>query len=96
MNTNIYKLKFTTKQQAIDTLIDKGVIDEELNNTNKTQSVVWLPKQIETEGEYDEETGEVIVEPTFFDDVLVDIMTEDVIDFGEFEEFPDNPLHNWM
>jgi len=93
---NIYKLKFETKQQAIDTLIDKGVIDEELNNTNKTHSVVWLPKQIETEGKYDEETGDVITEPIFYDDVLVDIMTEDTIDFGEFEIQPNNHLHNWM
>ena len=43
MKTNIYKLKFESKQQAINTLIEKGVIDEELNNTNKTHSVVWLP-----------------------------------------------------
>lgn len=95
MKTNTYKLKFTTKQQAIDTLINKGVIDEELNNTNKTHSVVWLPKQVKTEGEYDEETGDVIVEPIFYNDVLVDIMTEDTIDFEGFEEFPNNPLHNW-
>ena len=96
MKTNIYKLKFETKQQAIDTLIDKGVIDEELNNTNKTHSVVWLPKQVKTEGEYNEETGDVITEPTFFDDVLVDIMTENTIDFEEFEIQPNNHLHNWM
>ena len=51
---------------------------------------------VETEGEYDEETGEVIVEPIFYDDELVDIMTEDVIEFGEFETHPNNHLHNWM
>ena len=96
MNTNIYKLKFTTKQQAIDTLIDKGVIDEELNNTNKTHSVVWLPKQVVVGGEYDEETGDVIVEPVFSEDVLVDIMTENTIEFGEFEIHPNNHLHNWV
>lgn len=93
---NIYKLKFNTKQQAIDILINKGGIDEELNNTNKTHSVVWLPKYIEVEGEYDEETGDVITEPIFSDDVLVDIMTEDTIDFGEFEIHPNNSLHNWI
>lgn len=91
---NIYKLKFNTKQQAIDTLIDKGVIEQQLNNTHKTHSVVWLPRQIENKGEYDKD-GEVIIEPTFSNDVLVDVMTEDIIDFGEFEIHPNNNLHNW-
>lgn len=92
--TNIYKLKYNTRGEAIKNLIDNNVIDSGLKNKPKTHSVVWLPRQIENKGEYDKD-GEVIIEPTFSNDVLVDVMTEDIIDFGEYQTYPNNNLHNW-
>jgi len=91
---NIYRLKYSTKEQAILDLQTKQVIDEETNYINDTQSVVYVGKIIETQGTYNEE-GEVITEPTFIDGYHIDIMTKDTIDFGDNEVNVNSPVHNW-
>lgn len=90
-----YKLKFNNKEQAISILKQKEVIDEELNYTPNTVAVVYIGTPIKVEGEYDEETGEVITEPLFEDFYLVDIMLREEIDFEEFEVYPNKELHRF-
>jgi hypothetical protein len=88
----IYKLKFTDKDQAIQTLIDKGVIDEDGNYINGTHAVVYIGAIVDIEGTYDEE-GNELTAPTFIDGFHVDIMTDDTINFGMFEVVTNNPKH---
>jgi hypothetical protein len=90
-----YKLKFNDKEQAISILKQKEVIDEELNYTPSTVAVVYIGTPIKVEGEYDEETGEVITEPIFEDFYLVDIMVRDEIDFEENEVHPKKQTHKF-
>jgi len=88
----VNKLKFTDKDQALTTLIDKGVIDAEGNYINGTHAVVYIGAIVDIEGTYDEEGNEVTA-PTFIDGFHVDIMTDDTIDFGAFEVVTSNPKH---
>jgi len=90
----INKLKFTDKDQAIETLIDKGVIDEQGNYINGTHSVVYIGAIVDIEGAYDEE-GNELTAPTFIEGFHVDIMTDDTIDFGAFEVVTNNPVHKF-
>jgi len=91
----IHKLKFTDKAQAIQTLIDKGLIDEDGNYINGTHAVVYIGIIVDQQGTYDEE-GNELTPPTFLDGYHVDIMTTDRIDFGEDEVFPNNEVHKFM
>ena len=90
----IHKLKFTDKDQALTTLIDKGVIDEEGNYINGTHAVVYIGAIVDIDGTYDEE-GNELTPPTFLDGYHVDIMTTDTIDFGANEVKVNNPIHSF-
>jgi hypothetical protein len=90
----IYKLKFTDKDQALTTLIEKGVIDEQGNYINGTHAVVYIGVIVDQQGTYDEE-GNELTPPTFLDGYHVDIMTTDTIDFGANEVQVNNPIHSF-
>jgi hypothetical protein len=90
----IHKLKFTDKDQALKTLIDKGVIDEQGDYINGTHAVVYIGVIVDQQGTYNEE-GNELTPPTFVDGFHVDIMTDDTIDFGAFEVVTNNPVHKF-
>jgi len=88
----INKLKFTDKEKAIATLIEKGVINEEGAYINGTHAVVYIGAIVDVQGTYDEE-GNELTPTTFIDGFHVDIMTDDLLDFGVFEVITKKPKH---
>jgi hypothetical protein len=91
----VNKLKFTDKDQALKTLIDKGVIDEQGKYINGTHAVVYIGVIVDQQGTYDEE-GNELTPATFIDGYHVDVMTDDAINFGELEVFPNNEVHKFI
>ena len=94
---NIIKLKYTDRETAIADLIAKRVyqeIDEELSYGNGIHAVVEVGLLIYQEATFDEQ-GNLLTEPTYRDGYHFDIMTENEIDFGENEIFPNNSKHTF-
>ena len=92
---NIYKLKYTDKETAIADLIAKGVyqeIDGELSYGNGIHAVVEAGLLIDQEATFDEQ-GNLLTEPTYREGYHFDIMSNNEIDFGDKEIFPNNPKH---
>jgi hypothetical protein len=81
---NIYKLKFTDKQQAENALKDIT-----------SEATVHVGKIVDIEGTYDDDGNEV-TPPTFIDGWHVDIMIKENIDFGQYEVTPTNPRHKFF
>ena len=93
----IYKLKYTDRETAIADLISKGVyqeIDGELSYGNGIDAVVEVGLLIDQEATFDEQ-GNLLTEPIYRDGYHFDIMTDNIIDFGENETFPNNPKHTF-
>ena len=93
----IYKLKYTDKETAIADLIAKRVyqeIDEEMIYADGIDAVVEVGLIISEEATFDEQ-GNLLTEPTYRDGYHFDIMTENIIDFGENEIFPNSPKHTF-
>ena len=93
----IYKLKYPDKETAIADLIAKGVFQEiegELSYSEGIHAVVEIGKVIDKEATFDEQ-GNLLTEPTYRDGYHFDIMTENEIDFGANETFPNNPKHTF-
>lgn len=93
----IYKLKYTDKETAIADLIAKGVyqeIDGELSYGNGIDAVVEVGLLIDQEATFDE-NGNMLTEPTYREGYHFDIMTNNEIDFGDKEIFPNNPKHSF-
>ena len=93
----ICKLKYTDRETAIADLISKGVyqeIDGELSYGNGIDAVVEVGLLIDQEATFDEQ-GNLLTEPTYREGYHFDIMTDNVIDFGENETFPNHPKHTF-
>lgn len=93
----IYKLKYTDRETAIADLIAKGVFQEiegEMLYADGIDAVVEVGLIINEEATFDEE-GNLLTEPTYREGYHFDIMTDNVIDFGENEIFPNNPKHTF-
>ena len=93
----IYKLKYTDKETAIADLIAKGIyqeIDGEMIYADGIDAVVEVCLIIDQEATFDEQ-GNLLTEPTYREGYHFDIMTENEIDFGENEIFPNNPKHTF-
>ena len=93
----IYKLKYTDKETAIADLIAKGIYQEiegELSYSEGIHAVVEVGLIIDQEATFDEQ-GNLLSGPTYRDGYHFDIMTDNVIDFGENEIFPNNPKHTF-
>ena len=93
----IYKLKYTDKETAIADLIAKEVYQEingELSYGNGIDAVVEVGLIIDQEATFDE-NGNLLTEPTYREGYHFDIMTENEIDFGGNEIFPNNPKHTF-
>lgn len=93
----ICKLKYTDKETAIADLIAKGVLQEiegEMLYVDGIDAVVEVGLIIDQEATFDEQ-GNLLTEPTYRDGYHFDIMTDNVIYFGENEIFPNNPKHTF-
>ena len=91
----IYKLKYTDKETAIADLIAKGVfqeIDGEMLYADGIDAVVEVGLIINEEATFDEQ-GNILTEPTYREGYHFDIMTDNVIDFDDYEIFPTSPKH---
>ena len=86
---NIYKLKYTDKNEAVKDLFAKGVF---LPN-KETAAVVYIGRIVDTPATFTEE-GEIDTEATYIDGYHVDIMTSAAIEFDN-EEQPTNPVHTF-
>ena len=93
----ICKLKYTDRETAIADLIAKGVyqeIDGEMIYSDGIDAVVEVGLIIDQEATFDTQ-GNLLTEPTYREGYHFDIMTNNVIDFGENEIFPNNPKHTF-
>ena len=89
-----HKLKYDSKEQAIQHLHSLGITDAEGKHDQRRLSLVWLsPQEIEAP-EYDAE-GEITKQGVYSTDVLVDILTNEKFDFGAHEIEPKNKLHKF-
>lgn len=93
----IYKLKYTDRETAIDDLIAKGVYQEiegEMIYADGIDAVVEVGLIIDKEATFDE-NGNMLTEPTYREGYHFDIMSDNEIDFGTNEIFPNNPKHSF-
>jgi len=90
----IYKLKFNNKEEALTSLIEKGVLTEDQSFGEGILAVVEVGKIAETQGEYDHE-GTQIVAPVYIDGYHYDVMSEIELDF-ENSVIPKNPRHTFL
>jgi hypothetical protein len=93
----IYKLNYTDKETAIADLLAKGVYvetEEGLIYGEGVQAIVEIGKIVLTNGTYDADFKEITA-PIFADGYAYDIMSEQEIDFGINEIFPNNPVHGF-
>ena len=93
----IYKLNYTDKETAIADLLAKGVYvetEEGLIYGEGVQAIVEIGKIVLTNGTYDADFKEITA-PIFADGYAYDVMSEQEIDFGINEIFPNNPVHGF-
>lgn len=93
----ICKLKYTDRETAISDLIAKGVyqeIDGELFYGNGINAVIEVGLLIDREATFDENAN-LLTEPTYREGYHFDIMSNNEIDFGDKEIFPNNPKHSF-
>ena len=93
----IYKLNYTNKETAIADLLAKGVYietEEGLIYGQGIHAIVEIGKIVLTNGTYDADFNELTA-PIFADGYAYDIMSEQEIDFGINEIFPNNPVHGF-
>ena len=93
----IFKLKYTDRETAIADLIAKGVfqeIDDEMIYADGIDAVVEVGLLIDQEATFDEQ-GNLLTEPTYRECYHFDIMTDNEIDFGANEIFPNSPKHSF-
>ena len=93
----ICKLKYTDKETAIADLIAKGVFKEvegEMLYADGIDAVVEVGLIIDQEATFDEQ-GNLLTEPTYREGYHFDIMTDNIIDFGENETFTNHPKHSF-
>lgn len=99
---NIYKLKYTDKETAIDDLLAKKVYVE-VENLDKEitlqygqgiQAIVEIGLIVLENGTYDSEFNEITA-PVYADGYHYDVMSSEVVDFGSAEIFPKNCCHSF-
>jgi hypothetical protein len=94
---NIYKLKFSDKDFAIATLIDKGVYvetEDGLSYGTGIHAVVEIGLIVLENGTYDADFKEVTA-PIYADGYHFDIMSEQEINFGSNSIEVNNPKHEF-
>lgn len=90
-----YKLKYESKEQAIENLHSLGITDIEGKHEQRRLALVWLGFEIIEPVEFNEQ-GEITKEQVYSQNYLVDILTKDeIFDFGEHEINPSKNLHKF-
>jgi hypothetical protein len=93
----IYKLTYSNKETAIKDFLNKGVYIETKDGLiygQGIQAVVEIGKIVLTDGTYDADFNEITA-PIFADGYAYDVMSEQEINFGINEIFPNNPVHGF-
>ena len=90
----IYKLNYTDKETAIADLLAKGIYNEDLSYGQGIHAVVEIGKIVLTQGTYDADFKEITA-PIFANGYAYDVMSEQEINFGINEIFPNNPVHGF-
>lgn len=93
----IFKLRYTDKEAGIADLIAKGVFQEtedEMLYADGIDAVVEVGLIIDQEATFDE-NGNMLTEPTYREGYHFDIISDNEIDFGTNEIFPNNPKHTF-
>ena len=93
----IYKLNYSDKETAIKDFLKKGVYIETKDGLiygQGIQAVVEIGKIVLTNGTYDADFNEITA-PVYADGYAFDVMSEQEIDFGINEIFPNNPVHGF-
>ncbi len=101
-----YKLKYKEEKEALNDLMDKGIIqdrryeDDDGNivvrrtpYTDITEAVVYLGKIVDEPATFDDE-GEVLTDATYLDGWHVDVMTKVNVEFENAIE-PKTPKHKF-
>ena len=89
---HIYKLKYSTREEAINDLINKGIYTDSLDYGEDVIAVADLgliPTQFAT---FDQ-AGNILTEQIYSDGYHFDILVNKQIDFGANEIFPTKPRH---
>ena len=98
----VYKLTYSNKETAIKDFLKKGVYIE-VENIDKEKSLVYgqgiqaiveIGKIVLINGTYDADF-KVITEAVYADGYAFDVMSEQEINFGINEIFPNNPVHGF-
>ena len=101
-----YKLKYKEEKEALNDLMDKGIIqdrryeDEEGNvvvtrtpYTDITEAVVYIGKLVDEPATFDED-GEILTDATYLEGWHVDVMTKQDVTFDNVIE-PETPKHKF-
>ena len=89
------KLRYNSREEGINDLIDKGVIDIENKYINGTDSVVYINLIVDKMQTLDD-SGEVLIATTFLMGYHIDVMSEDTIDFKDKQVAPKQLKHKWI
>src|SRR6056297_1874324 len=102
-----YKLKYKEEKEALNDLMDKGIIqdrryeDDDGNivvtrtpYTDITEAVVYLGKIVDEPATFDEQ-GEVLTDATYLNGWHVDVMTNKEVTFDNVIE-PETPKHKFL
>ena len=89
-----HKLRYDSKEQAIQHLHSLGITDAEGNHDQRRLALVWIALEEIEAPEYNEE-GKITKEGVYSTEVLVDILTNETFDFGAHKIEPKNKLHKF-
>ena len=90
-----YKLKYESKEQAIQHLHSLGITDAEGNHDQRRFTLVWLGYEVLELGEFNEQ-GEVIKEAVYGSNYLVDLKTDnESVYFRKYEVDVKTPKHTF-
>jgi len=87
-----YKLRYESKKQAIEHLHSLGITDEQGSFNQREISVVYLGQIVNEPATFDED-GNVLTEPTYIDGYHVDVLSNNNINFGNYEINPRTDKH---
>ena len=90
----IVKLKYTDKAEAIEDLIAKGILLEDMKYGKGVHAVVEVGLIIDVQPTFDSEANQ-LTEPTFYEGYHYDLMIEDSDIVFEKEVLVANPKHSF-
>lgn len=91
----IYQLKYSNKENAINNLIDLGVINNDFSYGFEVYAVVFIGKIVDSLATFDKK-GNELTPPTYIDGYHVDVMMDKKVDFGKNLITPKKPRHKFF